>query len=139
MSLERCQRAARNLGPHKLREGTCHVLQRVGLLNDGPAAMLDRKRGLLPITAGEEERDIELEQPVGDRETGAVTEVDVEDGQIRRGCFEKVQRALRGRMRRDVIRAKPHEDILGIEGNNEAVLDEQYAFRRQKSWRWNGG
>ena len=87
--------------------------------------MIIRKLRLFAITGGKQEGDAEIVQPVGNGVARLIAQVDVEHRHIRLGSVDRFQRMLDGASGGDVICSEPLQYVLGVEGDDEAVLDEQ--------------
>ena len=86
--------------------------------------MLNRQQCLFTVTAGENERDVEFNETVGDREAVSIAQIDVKDCDCGLHIAEKIQSTLRSRLRCHVLGAQADQNIFTIERDDETVLDQ---------------
>ena len=109
-----------------------HHRQRVGFLQDDARQVTVGQPRLLAIAGREQERDAQLVKPVGDREAVRVAKVDVEDGDV--GLMLSIATIAPAPSPSVVTspRAEPTQHVLGVEGDDQAVLDQQDLFPSQQ-------
>ena len=84
--------------------------------------MLDGQRSLLPVTACENERDVQLHKAVGDWKAVSIAKIDVQNREIGFAVYEIVQSALGRCLGRDMLCTETPEYIFAVERNDEAIL-----------------
>ncbi len=82
-------------------------------------------RYTLAVTCREDEGHVVGGQPVGNRETGFVTEIDIEKCQIEGLAGEEFHR-IGNAWRCCDFRAQAAQNVFAIHGDDEVILDQQH-------------